>query len=63
MFDDSSNRKFDLVIYKFLHIYGEHATIKSDKVNISITKNFRDQNLVICNVIIINSFIISHLLF
>src|SRR6185369_7965639 len=32
-----------------------HAATKPDKVNIGITKNFRDQNLVICNVIIINS--------
>ena len=40
-----------------------HAATKPDKVNIGITKDFRDQNLVICNVIIINSFIISHLLY
>ncbi len=39
-----------------------HAAIKLNKVNIYIIKDFRDQNLVICNVIIINSFIISHLL-
>src|SRR6185369_5444735 len=39
-----------------------YAATKPDKVNIGITKNFRDQNLVICNVIIINSFIMSHLL-
>jgi hypothetical protein len=31
-----------------------HTATKPDKVNIGITKNFRDQNLVICNVIIIN---------
>mgnify|MGYP006160040235 CR=1 FL=1 len=36
-----------------------HAATKPDKVNIGITKDFRDQNLVICNVIIIISFIIS----
>ena len=40
-----------------------HTATKPDKVNIGITKNFRDQKLVICNVIIINSFIISHLLY
>ena len=39
-----------------------HAATKLNKVNISITKDFKDQNLVICNVIIINSFIIFHLL-
>ena len=36
-----------------------HAATKPDKVNISITKDFRDQNLVI---IITISFIMSHLL-
>src|SRR5829696_8560435 len=35
-----------------------HAATKPDKVNIGITKNFRDQNLVI---IITISFIMSHL--
>ena len=39
-----------------------HAATKPDKVNIGITKNFRVQNLVICNVIIIHRFIMSHLL-
>ncbi len=39
-----------------------HTATKSDKVNICITEDFRDQNLVICNVIMINSFIIFHLL-
>jgi len=39
-----------------------HAAIKLNKVNIYITEDFRNQNLVIYNVIIINSFIISHLL-
>ena len=36
-----------------------HAATKPDKVNIGITKDFRDQNLVI---IITISFIMSHLL-
>ena len=39
-----------------------YTAIKLNKVNIYITEDFRNQNLVIYNVIIINSFIISHLL-
>jgi hypothetical protein len=39
-------------------IYMGHTATKPDKVNIGITKNFKDQNLVI---IITISFIISHL--
>jgi hypothetical protein len=40
-----------------------HTATKPDKVNIGITKNFRDQSLVIFNAIIINSFIMTHFIF
>src|SRR5438132_10290598 len=36
----------------FNQLYMGHAATKPDKVNICVTKDFRDQNLVICNVII-----------
>jgi len=46
-----------------LRNYLGHAATKPDKVNIGITKNFRDQSLVIFNAIIINSFIMTHFIF